>query len=57
MSPRRAELSVAEARRVALAAQGFTDTPHDSVTMRTLVRTVGRTQVESVGWSGVRRTS
>ena len=48
MSPSRAELSVPEARRVALAAQGFTDPAHRAhraVTMRTLVRTLGRTQV------------
>ncbi len=45
------ELSLAQARRVALAAQGFTDTPHAEPTMRTLARTVARTgvlQVDSV---------
>ncbi|MGA8245347.1 MAG: crosslink repair DNA glycosylase YcaQ family protein [Nocardioides sp.] len=44
-------LSQAQARRVALAAQGFLDPPHEAPTMRTLSRTVGRTgvlQVDSV---------
>jgi uncharacterized protein len=44
-------LSVAQARRVALAAQGFLDKPHAAPTMRTLQRTVERTgvlQVDSV---------
>lgn len=44
-------LSVAQARRVALAAQGFLDKPHAPPTMRTLQRTVERTgvlQVDSV---------
>lgn len=45
------QLSRAQARRIALAAQGFCDRPHDPPTMRTLVRTVERTgvlQVDSV---------
>jgi uncharacterized protein YcaQ len=49
-SPRES-LSLAQARRVALAAQGFLDPPHATPTLRTLVRTVGRTgvlQVDSV---------
>ncbi|WP_425437548.1 winged helix-turn-helix domain-containing protein [Nocardioides gansuensis] len=40
-----------QARRIALAAQGFCDRPHATPTMRTLERTVGRTgvlQVDSV---------
>ena len=44
-------LSQAQARRIALAAQGFLDPPHDPPTMRTLSRTLGRTgvlQVDSV---------
>ena len=44
-------LSLAQARRIALAAQGFCDKPHDAPTMRTLHRTVERTgvlQVDSV---------
>ena len=41
----RAELSLAEARRVTLAAQGFLDPPHAVPTMRTLLRAVRRTQV------------
>jgi uncharacterized protein len=44
-------LSTAQARRVALAAQGFLDPPHDPPTMRTFARTLGRTgvlQVDSV---------
>jgi uncharacterized protein len=44
-------LSQAQARRVALAAQGFLDPPHDPPTMRTFARTLGRTgvlQVDSV---------
>jgi uncharacterized protein YcaQ len=44
-------LSQAQARRIALAAQGFLDPPHETPTMRTLSRTVGRTgvlQVDSV---------
>ena len=44
-------LSQAQARRIALAAQGFLDPPHETPTMRTLIRTVGRTgvlQVDSV---------
>jgi uncharacterized protein YcaQ len=44
-------LSAAQARRVALAAQGFLDPPHAVPTMRTLQRTLGRTgvlQIDSV---------
>ncbi|MDO7867467.1 winged helix-turn-helix domain-containing protein [Nocardioides jiangxiensis] len=44
-------LSRAQARRVALAAQGFLDTPHAQPTLRTLDRAVGRTgvlQIDSV---------
>ena len=44
-------LSTAQARRVALAAQGFLDKPHAVPTMRTLQRTIERTgvlQVDSV---------
>ena len=44
-------LTLPQARRVALAAQGFLDTPHATPTMRTLMRTVERTgvlQVDSV---------
>jgi len=44
-------LSQAQARRIALAAQGFLDPPHEPPTMRTLARTLGRTgvlQVDSV---------
>ena len=44
-------LSQAQARRVALAAQGFLDPLHEPPTMRTLARTLGRTgvlQVDSV---------
>ena len=44
-------LSLAQARRIALAAQGFCDKPHDPPTMRTLQRTIERTgvlQVDSV---------
>ncbi|MEO9325968.1 crosslink repair DNA glycosylase YcaQ family protein [Nocardioides sp. C4-1] len=49
--PRPQSLSVAQARRIALAAQGFLDKPHEPPTMRTLARTVERTgvlQVDSV---------
>ncbi len=38
-------LSPAQARRVALAAQGFLDRRHEPPTMRTLLRTVARTSV------------
>jgi len=44
-------LSLAQARRIALAAQGFADRPHDVPTMRTFQRTLERTgvlQVDSV---------
>jgi uncharacterized protein YcaQ len=44
-------LSQAQARRVALAAQGFLDPPHSPPTMRTFARTLNRTgvlQVDSV---------
>jgi uncharacterized protein YcaQ len=46
-----ATLSQAQARRIALAAQGFLDPPHSPPTMRTFARTVSRTgvlQVDSV---------
>jgi uncharacterized protein len=46
-----AALSKAQARRIALAAQGFLDPPHTPPTMRTLSRTLERTgvlQVDSV---------
>ncbi|MFT3872754.1 MAG: crosslink repair DNA glycosylase YcaQ family protein [Nocardioides sp.] len=45
------QLSLAQARRIALAAGGFTDRPHAVPTMRTLQRAVARTgvlQVDSV---------
>ena len=44
-------LSRAQARRIALAAQGFLDKPHAVPTMRTLLRALGRTgvlQIDSV---------
>lgn len=44
-------LTQAQARRIALAAQGFCDTPHTTPSMRTFDRTLGRTgvlQVDSV---------
>jgi len=44
-------LSLAQARRIALAAQGFADRPHEVPTMRTFQRTLERTgvlQVDSV---------
>ncbi len=49
--PRSLDLSLSQARRIALAAQGFNDPAHRVPTMRTLVRTVERTgllQVDSV---------
>jgi uncharacterized protein YcaQ len=49
--PRPESLTRAQARRVALAAQGFLDPPHRVPTMRTLERAVARTgvlQVDSV---------
>ena len=45
------EISLGQARRIALAAQGFLDPPHAAPTMRTLERTVARTgvlQIDSV---------
>ena len=45
------QLSAAQARRIALAAQGFLDPRHATPTMRTVLRTLGRTgvlQVDSV---------
>lgn len=45
------QLTQLQARRIALAAQGFTDRPHGSPSMRTFDRTVARTgvlQVDSV---------
>lgn len=47
----RSTLSAAEARRVALAAQGFGAPPRDTVTTRTLTSTIGRLgilQIDSV---------
>ncbi|WP_372729576.1 winged helix-turn-helix domain-containing protein [Nocardioides sp.] len=47
----RTSLSTAQARRIALAGQGFVDPAHTPPTMRTLARTVARTgvlQVDSV---------
>jgi uncharacterized protein YcaQ len=44
-------LSLSQARRVALAAQGFADKPHQAPTMRTFQRTLERTgvlQIDSV---------
>jgi len=49
--PRVQSLSLAQARRIALAAQGFADRPHEVPTMRTFQRTLERTgvlQVDSV---------
>jgi len=46
-----ASLSLAQARRIAVAAQGFLDPPHTAPTMRTFERTLARTgvlQVDSV---------
>ena len=51
MSERPQHLSTAQARRIALAAQGFLDPEHTVPTMRTLQRTLDRTgllQVDSV---------
>ncbi|GCD91635.1 winged helix-turn-helix domain-containing protein [Nocardioides sp. LS1] len=51
MSERPATLSTAQARRVALAAQGFLDQRHATPTLRTFQRTLDRTgvlQVDSV---------
>ena len=51
MTARPTALSRAQARRIALAAQGFLDKPHEPPTMRTLARTLERTgvlQVDSV---------
>ncbi len=51
MSAKPTSLSRAQARRIALAAQGFLDSPHVPPTIRTLARTVARTgvlQVDSV---------
>ena len=51
MSERPLSLSTAQARRIALAAQGFLDTRHAVPTMRTFQRTLERTgvlQVDSV---------
>lgn len=48
---RRESLSRSQARRIALAAQGFVDPRHEPPTMRTLMRTVARTgvlQIDSV---------
>jgi uncharacterized protein YcaQ len=44
----RESLSLPQARRVALAAQGFLDPPHAVPTTRTVMRAVGRTQVLQV---------
>ncbi|NGN95627.1 winged helix-turn-helix domain-containing protein [Nocardioides sp. KC13] len=49
--PRSQTLSRSQARRIALAAQGFADKPHTTPTMRTFQRTLERTgvlQVDSV---------
>ncbi len=51
MTDRTSDLSAAQARRIALAAQGFLDPRHATPTMRTLQRAVARTgvlQVDSV---------
>lgn len=51
MEPTRESLSLAQARRIALAAQGFLDRRHTIPTMRTFERTLDRTgvlQVDSV---------
>ena len=49
--PTSQSLSISQARRIALAAQGFADKPHTTPTMRTFQRTLERTgvlQVDSV---------
>ncbi len=45
MTGERTSLSTAQARRIALAAQGFLDPAHARPTMRTILRALGRTQV------------
>ena len=54
MPPRSGDLSKAQARRIALAAQGFLDPAHAAPTMRTFARTLERTgvlQIDSVNVS------
>jgi uncharacterized protein YcaQ len=51
MPPTQQSISRAQARRITLASQGFTDRPHVPPTMRTLSRTIARTgvlQIDSV---------